>query len=449
MKSNNLINRTGLRQLRDWLLTDNVNSTSLPLRFLHRSLRIIYAVGQDLKNGQLSMRAMSLVYTTIIAIVPLLALSFSVLKGFGMHESLKPILLDALQDLGEKRFEIVENIMTFINNVNVGVLGAVGFAVLIYSVIAMMHKIEHAFNYTWQIARARSVSHRVRDYLSVVFVAPLLLIISAVLTGSSRFVSVVEFVESLPLGGLLMTMASFILPYILMCLGFAFVYLFIPNTRVKVSSALLGGLVTTVVWKLLGWGVANFVAGSANNTAIYSAFASVIILMVWLYFCWFALLIGASVAFYHQNYNAQSIGRVNIKLSLADEEALALEIMKIVAASYVRGGHELEGLVKHPTVASIASELGVSEIILDKTVDLLVENNFILLSGDESPKLIPQRPIENIMLVDLIDTVRRRVHSSSVVAKISASQSVNSICDKLVEQQRTVLAGRSLDELLV
>jgi len=445
MALSKLINRAGLQSLREWLLTDYPVGISVPLRYLHRGLRIVYAIGQDLKNGQLSMRAMSLVYTTVIAIVPLLALSFSVLKGFGMHESLKPILLDAMQDLGEKRFEIVDNVMTFINNVNVGVLGAVGFAVLIYSVIAMMHKIEHAFNYTWQIARARSVSHRIRDYLSVVFVAPLLLIISAVLTGSSRFTSVIEFIQSLPLGGLLMTMASFVLPYFLMCVGFAFVYLFIPNTRVKVSSALLGGLVTTLVWKLLGWGVANFVAGSASNTAIYSAFASVIILMVWLYFCWFALLIGASVAFYHQNYHAQSVGRVNIKLALADEEILALEIMRIAAvrfaASDLEQGH-------HPTVADIAVELGVSEIIVDRTVELLVENGFLMVAGEDHSRLLPQRPLGSIILSDLVETVRKQVHSSSVMARVKASDSVSALYNKVEAQQHAMLQDVSLEQLI-
>ena len=88
---------------------------------------------------------MSLVYTTVIAIVPLIAIVFSVLKGFGLHEQVEPALLDALSDLGDKRFDIVNSVMGFINNVNVGVLGSLGFAILLFSVISMMQKIERAF----------------------------------------------------------------------------------------------------------------------------------------------------------------------------------------------------------------------------------------------------------------------------------------------------------------
>ncbi len=442
MSQNNVLSLNHLHQFREWLLTDNLSNPSLLQKFMHRTLRIIYAVVKDLKNGQLSLRAMSLVYTTIIAIVPLLALSFSVLKGFGMHESLKPILLDAMQDLGDKRFEIVDNVMTFINNVNVGVLGAVGFAVLIYSVISMMHKIENAFNYTWQIARSRNLSHRVRDYMSVVFVAPLLIIISAVLTNSARVTTVVTFIESLPFGTLMMTMASFVLPYVLMTLGFAFVYLFIPNTRVRIMSALLGGLVTTIAWKFLGWGVANFVAGSSNNTAIYSAFASVIILMVWLYFCWYVLLIGASVAFYHQNYKAQSIGRENLHISLADREIMALEIMKIVGNGFNSGDQS-----EHPTIEMVAMRLGVSEMIIDETVRILMENNFLLLSEAEQPALFPQRPLEKIMLVDVLETIRHQVGSGGVAATVKASESVTSLLDKIAQQKNDALEGVSLAEL--
>jgi len=436
-----LSKKMGLEKLHHWILTDELPGRSFPIDFLHQACRIIYAIGQDLKNGQLSLRAMSLVYTTIIAIVPLLALSFSVLKGFDMHENLKPVLLEAMLDLGDKRFEIVDNIMTFINNVNVGVLGAVGFAVLIYSVIAMMHKIENAFNYTWQVARARSVSQRVRDYLSVVFIAPLLLMISAILTGSSRFDGVVALIEALPFGGLIMAMAAFVLPYILMSLGFAFIYMFIPNTQVKASSALLGGFVTTIIWKLMGWGVANFVAGSASNTAIYSAFASVIILMVWLYACWFALLIGASVAFYHQNYKAQTMGRIDVKLSLADEELLALEIMKNIGGQY-------QHCQPLPTMSELAHQLGVSEIIVNRTVNLLVENGFLLYADEPSAKLFPQKPLDKIMLVDIIETVRYKAESTATVVTLNASTSVNELSVQLKQQQQSLLQNKTLQSLI-
>lgn len=130
----------------NWLWSETAGKDSLPVAVLVKALRITIAVFRDLRDGHVSMRAMSLVYTTVIAIVPMIALVFSVLKGFGLHNRVRPALLEALSDLGEKRFDIVDRVMEFIDNVNVGVLGSVGFAILLYSVISMMHKIEAAFN---------------------------------------------------------------------------------------------------------------------------------------------------------------------------------------------------------------------------------------------------------------------------------------------------------------
>ena len=145
-----------IQRINYWLWDTNINEAALWQRTIIKFFQIMYAVIRDLRDGQLSLRAMSLVYTTVIAIVPLLALSFSVLKGFGLHNEVEPALLEALVSLGDKRFDIVSNVMGFIDNIKVGVLGAVGFALLIYSVISMMHKIENSFNYTWQIKRDRN-----------------------------------------------------------------------------------------------------------------------------------------------------------------------------------------------------------------------------------------------------------------------------------------------------
>jgi len=254
-----------------WLWTNSPSDTPLLIRGLKNSIRIFVAVLRDLRGGQLSMRAMSLVYTTVIAIVPLLALSFSVLKGFGMHNSLEPALIEAMIDLGDKRYDIADNVMGFIDNVNVGVLGAVGFAVLIYSVISMMHKIETAFNYTWQIKRARGMSERFRDYLSVIFVAPLLIFLSAAITASVQTDQAVGFIQAIPFGAGIVALMSKLVPYLIMSIGFAFIYAFLPNTRVKLSAAFIGGLVTAIIWKLMGWSISIFVANSASNIAIYSA----------------------------------------------------------------------------------------------------------------------------------------------------------------------------------
>ncbi|MGB5324192.1 MAG: YihY/virulence factor BrkB family protein [Pseudomonadales bacterium] len=381
-----------------WLWSDAAIKGNPVQRTAIVAMRIALAVLRDLRDGHVSMRAMSLVYTTVIAIVPLIALVFSVLKGFGLHNRVRPALLEALVDIGEKRFEIVDKIMEFINNVNVGVLGSVGFAVLLYSVISMMHKIETAFNYTWQISRTRDLSHRLRDYLSVIFVGPLLIFLSAAITTSMHASKVAQSVAALPMGDQFNALLGYLLPYLIMAAGFAFIYAFLPNTRVKLGSAFVGGLVTAVIWKLMGLAIATFVANSANNIAIYSAFASIIILMVWLYLGWLVLLVGASITFYHQCPEYLRSQQQHKQLGFANAEKLALSIMCMVADRFQRND-------KPCCAREISSAIGLPPYLVDDTVDTLVSAGYLVRSA-EHDELFPASPLESIEVARLLQAVR-------------------------------------------
>lgn len=391
--------QANLDNFNQWLWRTKPNKSGFLMRVLRLVLQIFVAITRDLRDGQLSMRAMSLVYTTVIAVVPLIALSFSVLKGFGMHHQVEPALLDAMIDLGDKRFDIVSNVMSFIDNINVGVLGSVGFAILIYSVIAMMHKIEHAFNYTWQLRRDRNMSQRFRDYLSVIFVGPLLIFLSAAITTSFNSNIAIEYFIGIPYGSQLIHLLGGFLPYVLMSLGFALIYMFLPNTQVRVVSAIVGGLVTAVFWKIMGWGVSTFIANSASNVAIYSAFASVIILMVWMYLGWLVLLVGASIAFYHQNPQYLKYRRDNQIISAEIKEKLALNILYLIGQHYDSGDEAW-------TVSKLAHKLSIAEYVVDDIVDELSKLEYVVCSSEEGDSLYPKKPLRAILLNDVIRDIR-------------------------------------------
>ncbi len=410
-----------------WRNARNGAEASLPVRFIKQCMRIIVAIARDLADGQLSLRAMSLVYTTVIAVVPLIALSFSVLKGFGMHQRVEPALLEALVDLGDKRYEIVSTVMGYINNVNIGVLGSVGFAILIYSVVSMMQKIETAFNYAWQVKRTRSMPQRFRDYLSVIFVGPLLIVLSTALTTSFNTSTAVEYFVALPFGRPIMGLVGDFLPFLMMSLGFALVYMFLPNTRVTLKAALVGGMVTTIIWKIMGWGVANFVANSANHVAIYSAFASVIILMVWLYLGWLVLLVGASVAFYVQNPRYLRHARSAQVVSASLRERLALNILYRVASQFKEGGAQW-------TANALAVELETPEFLVDEIIDELAQLGYLLkVQEDESVHLA--RAADAIQIANLIIQVRNSAAAGSRVIKSRLDAAVNGALDKLGDRE--------------
>ncbi len=271
-----------------------------------RATRIAYALVRDMREGQLTLRAISLVYTTILSLVPLLAISFSILKGFGVHNQVEPMLLNLLAPLGNKGVEITERIVGFVDNVKVGVLGSLGFVLLFYTVVSLMQKIERAFNYVWQIKSERSMGQRFRDYISVLVVGPSLVFASVGITASVMPPSAVEALSAIEPFSTLVELVGRILPYMMIMAAFAFMYMFIPNTRVQLRPALIGGLVAGLLWNSVGWAFASFVVSSAKHTAIYSTFATLVFFLIWLYLGWLILLIGSNIAFYVQ-YPARTL----------------------------------------------------------------------------------------------------------------------------------------------
>jgi len=147
-------------------------------------LRVAQVVIRDFTDGHLTLQAMGLVYTTLLSLVPLLAVSFSVLKGFGVHNQIEPILLNFLQPLGERGVEISFNIIQFVDNVKAGVLGSLGLALLIYTVVSLIQKIERAFNYAWHVKNVRPIAQRFSDYVSVIIIGPILMFTAMGITAS-------------------------------------------------------------------------------------------------------------------------------------------------------------------------------------------------------------------------------------------------------------------------
>src|SRR5215471_179259 len=140
-----------------------------------RAARLAIVLFRDFWSGGLTLWTMSLVYTTLLSMVPLLALSFSVLKAFGVHSRIEPMLQDLLAPLGEQGHEITGRLVEFIDHMNVGVLGSVGLALLIYTVVSLMEKIEGSFNSIWHVTQLRSLGERFSRYLSVLMVGPILI----------------------------------------------------------------------------------------------------------------------------------------------------------------------------------------------------------------------------------------------------------------------------------
>ena len=387
------------RRMVDALWRDDWQSLGFVQRGLIFVTRLLVVTIRRLLGGQLNLRAMSLVYTTLLSTVPLLAVSFSVLKGFGVHNQLEPILNNVLAPLGPRGAEITRNVIHFVENIKVGVLGSLGLVFLLYTVVSLTQKIESAFNYVWQVDRLRGLAQRFSSYLSVILIGPVLMFAAVGLTATISSHSLVQrLMQVAPIGWILVT-AGKLIPYLLVIATFTFIYVFIPNTRVRLLPALAGGVVAGVLWQTTGWLFASFIATSPNYAAIYSGFAILMLLLIWLYLSWLILLLGSQVAFYLQYPQYLTRQPVRLQLSSRLQERLALQLMYLVARRHLEGkpAWTLESLVQH---------LGLPMQPVHKVLRLMRDAGFLSETGDDPPAYIPARDPEGITLAAIYDTAR-------------------------------------------
>jgi membrane protein len=404
-------------------------------------LRVFYVMLRDLRDGQLTLRAMGLVYTTLLSAVPLLAIGLSVLKGFGVHNEFAPVLRDFLAPMGQQGNEIADRVLGFVDNTRVGILSSVGVVLLLYTVLSVMQKIEDALNYIWHVAEKRSFSRRFSDYLSVLLIGPVLVVASTGLSGAAMNNDVISYVSQFEPLGMVIRAAAILVPLVLAIAAFTMIYIFIPNTKVQLSAALVGGSVAAILWKIAGWFFTVFVVSSGKYEAVYSAFASLIVFMLWLYTSWLILMIGASVAFYHQRPEFLSVQRERARLSARVKEKLALLIMhRLAVTSYANG--------TPASAAELTEASGVSSDLAGAVIETLAGAGFLVRTADRVDRYLPGRPLDTITVLDVIQTVRKDGEDRRAPYEtLTPVESVDRKMQELAEAAQSVIGGVTVKDL--
>ncbi|PHS30285.1 MAG: ribonuclease BN [Methylophaga sp.] len=411
-------------------------------RWMINILRVSYIVVRELATGELNLRAMSLVFTTLLSLVPLLAVAFSVLKAFGVHNKIEPVLLSALEPLGPKGPEITANIIGFVHNVDVKVLGSLGVAMLFYTIIALIQKIENAFNFVWRVKKSRTLARRFTDYLSVVMIGPVLIFSALGLAATVMNHDVVQHLQAIEPFGTLLLYASKLAPYIMIILAFTFLYKFIPNTQVQIGPGLIGAIVAGVLWVTLGKLFASFVASSSNYTAIYSSFAILFFFMIWLYLAWFILLTGSQVAYYLQHPKLVRFGGQEYNLSprLRDKEGLWL--MTVMAKQFYLQKPAL-------SVQELETQTGLAGDLTQDLLSILEQGQLIVELEGEVPRYQPAQDIAKIKVNTILTTLRAAEEANITVTTHKVGVVIEQLLQKLNDAQAAMLAELDLRALVM
>jgi membrane protein len=406
-----------------------------------RVLRYPYAVIRDLSRGEINLRAMGLVYTTLLSLIPLLAFSFAILKLFGGHRDLVPIVYQFFAPVGEPAAtDLTTRVVQFANRVSSGVVGSVGLALLAWTLIGTIKKVEDSFNFLWHVEQPRSFARRLAEYSTLLVAGPVLLVGFVGLTQHALSSAPLQEVARmrLPLLSGLRAAGITLAPYAMVSAFFTALYMMVPNTRVQWRAALTGAVVGGVLWAAVGKMFTAFVVYSSRLTIVYAGFAFVVAGLIWTYFGWLILLAGAQLSFYVQNPAYLRLGLQQLRLSAVELEELALKLMYFVGRTHVTGGARW-------TVNRLATELGLPGIAVAQMAALLERAGLLIISDDD--ELVPGRDVGHIRVHEILE-LARSVRSGHTAPRNLAVPPVDRLLASLEESRRSRCGELSLRELV-
>ena len=418
-----------------------------PLAFLYRVCRIVHLCVRGFFRDDIVFRASALTYITVLSLVPLLAFSFSVAKGFGFYE---PLVEDTINPFLDRTFgstapgapvvatqshEIrvaIDQVLTMVGGVvqetKVAGLGTLGLAILLWAVIKLLGTIERSFNHIWGVQRARSILRKLSDYLAMVVVAPIFLFTATAITAAAENKGWTDFVrETLHLGPLIDLLVR-ALPLIALWIGFTFVYLVMPNARTRILSAILGAIVGGTLWHVTLLLHIKFQVGVARYSAIYASFAAIPIFLIWIQFSWVAVLVGAEVCFAHQSEPDYLRVARSRPSDHAFKELLAVRAMARIGQRFLACGPPW-------TSDDLATELAVPIRPMEEVLDLLVQRGVLAVvpSGPEDA-FLPARDLDAVTVKSVLDALKGTSGPVDVPARTKADHRIDGILAALDQE---------------
>jgi membrane protein len=428
-----------LRERIERLLFERHHLPVEPANWMLDALRYPFAVVRDLLAGELNLRAMGLVYTTLLSLVPLAAFAFAVLKGLGVHRDLEPLIYEFLRPIGERATELTAQFMAFVENVRGDVLGSVGLAFLLYTVVSTIQKLEEAFNFAWHVERPRSIMRRVSEYLSLMVVGPVFIVVVFSLFGAVGSHASMRWLSTHEPFGTIVRGFGVIGPFLFVTGVFTFLYSFVPNTRVRLKAALIGGLVAGLLWAASGALFTRIVAASTRMVAIYAGFAIFLATLIWVYLSWLILLIGAQLSFYVQNPRYLRVGQGHVRLTSSLRERLAFTVMLMIARKFVAGEPPWQ-------LRALAEDLEIPGSALASVTRSLEQAGLLTLTEDE--EVVPARDLEGIQLTDILQAVRdERRYDTWLLWRARTEPAADELANSIEAGMRERIAGTSLREL--
>ncbi|NMC37034.1 MAG: YihY/virulence factor BrkB family protein [Bacteroidales bacterium] len=307
--------------------------------FLIKQVRIIVLAARGFMTDKVQLRASSLTFYSLLSIIPVAAIAFAIAKGFGLDQNLEQLVIKELQTQPEVLNWLLRQTRTALQETKGGYIAGVGVIILFWSVMSLLDQIESSFNHIWQVASSRPWYRKFTDYLTIMLIAPVILILSSSIT---VFISteLSDFIAKSSILDFFKPVISFLvkfIPYLLAWMALTALFIIIPNTNVKFVPALVSGIIAGTFLQLLQWLYIDLQFGISKLSSIYGSFAAIPLFILWLQSSWIIVLLGAELSFANQNLSRYEFESEALHVSNYQKRALSLMIMHLIIRNFSEG----------------------------------------------------------------------------------------------------------------
>ncbi len=400
--------------------------------FFLRQLQVVLLVVKGMREDKVFVRGNALAFVTLLSIVPFLAVVFSIFQAVGgltpLRANIQVFIYENLSVGSDS--QLVAWLDGLITKFNGGAVGGIGVTFLLWASIRLMAATEAAFDGIWGVRRKRSLLYRIVVYWSLMTLGPILLAASLATTAALR-----GWLGSGSLAGLAGILS--LVPALLSIAGLSLVYLVVPNTRVKVRHALIGGLMAGLLFEGAKWGYAWVAAHLFSYNALYGSLGAIPVFIIWVNICWLIVLFGCELTFAIQNVNTLRLELRARYASTRTREMLAARLMLEVAVAFHDG--------KEPPQAPGCSErLGAPIRLVRELLDQLRDGGLVreALAGSSDSGWLPARVLEQISVGDVVGAVRGDPEEGYRLTVGPGSRELEALQAKAEEE-----AAKNLDEI--
>ncbi len=356
------------------------------------------------------LRASALTLYTLLSIVPVIALLFGIAKGFGFEKVLRERLLEQSPKQDAMMMQLIEFSENMLANTKGGVVAGIGVALLFWTVIKVIGNIEESFNHIWKISANRSLPRKLTDYLSMMMLAPVLLILSGSITVfvKTQLTWLMGAIHLPEFGTRVVLYTLSFSPLLIMAMLFTFIFMFMPNRKVEFKAGIIAGIMTGVLYQWVQWAYLTLQLGASSYNAIYGSFAALPLFLIWLQLGWFVVLLGCEICFYIQNYASYCHYDQFSDLSLNLRKSIALQIMHLIVNRFSAGKQALNA-------DEIAEQLSLPMVIVQKSLSTLVGCRLLveLKTADESiSDFQPAYDIDRMTVVSVVEALETKGRNS-------------------------------------